>query len=256
VPKAVGGVVGPAEVSRSNKVNGLRVKRPQNGSLSAKGISAECQNADNQGTADDAPATCGPSSAQPFDDSTLGVFATALLILLADPKTGSLSDRELGRRCGLHGQVVAGFRLALHAIGGGPGYQPKVHAAPAATARRSWSTPSRPGHTLAFEAPALNALDCWALASEPERQKFVSSAGLRHLYAAAPPDERTAFLRHHQIQHRGATPVPIEPVPPIIGNDPGDIPPVLRRVPEVFVLDDVAEGAAASLVRKNKSVDQ
>jgi hypothetical protein len=157
---------------------------------------------------------------------------TQLLDLLADPATADLSNRELGRRVGLHHLVVAGFRMALDPAGDGGHHRSNLDPAPAAAASRPWHTPSTPGHSVAFERPALNALDCWALATEVERAKFVDAVGLDHLLAVAPADHRDAFLRSLIAQRFLTAPSPRPAQPKFDISDGLDIPNVLRRIRE------------------------
>lgn len=120
--------------------------------------------------------------------------------LLADPANASVSNREIGRRIGLDHRYIAGYRAALAHRGEGPAPHAAMLAdgagtTPATFPGRWQHTPSMPGLTVAFEPPALNSLDCWALAAPAERTKFVDAVGLAHLLEAAPPDHRDAFRR-------------------------------------------------------------
>jgi hypothetical protein len=112
-----------------------------------------------------------------------------LLELLADPETAGLSNREIARRVEIDHKFVAGFRAALAATGWGP-------ARYGIPGRPPSGTQSTPGHTVAGEPPALNSWDCWVMATQRDKTKFVDAVGMHHLLAAAPPDHRDAFLRH------------------------------------------------------------
>jgi hypothetical protein len=80
-----------------------------------------------------------------------------LLVELANPKTAALSDRQLGRRWGLHRLVVRGVRGALH------------------------------------EAPLLNLR--WECASEEERLALINKVGLRRLFQFALCVQCVALIR-------------------------------------------------------------
>ena len=128
--------------------------------------------------------------------------------LLADP---ALSNREIARRVGHNHHYVAGYRAALAATGWVPAADAAKHPGgvgpkPAAPTARSWHTPLLPGRTVPFEAPALNRLNCWALATPAERTKFVDGVGLHCLFAAAPRDHHAAFCR--RLENESATVFP------------------------------------------------
>ena len=123
---------------------------------------------------------------------------------LLDMISKSGSAREIRRRTGLDHRFVAGFRAALAALAWSPP-RPATSApgdlvtgldglAPANVPPPS-GTPSTPGHTVAFEPPALNSWDCWVRATPRERTAFVDAVGLHHLLAAAPAGHRDAFLK-------------------------------------------------------------
>jgi hypothetical protein len=124
-----------------------------------------------------------------------------LFALLTDQANASLSNRELARRCNVNHDFVAGFRAALkrlpapEALSAAGTVAATPAAALAAKALPSSGTRSTTGHTVPFEAPVLNSLDCWALATDEDRRRFVDAVGLRHLYDAAPEDHRRAFNR-------------------------------------------------------------
>jgi hypothetical protein len=177
------------------------------------------------------------TAAKPLGESP----AQTLLALLTDPKTAALSDRALGRRCGLHGQVVAGFRLGLcvvrvglegqaevHAVVGGAQHQVIPNAAPQAAGKPVRVTSTR-RHTPDIEALRLNALDCWFNATEAERRRYVSNVGLNHLFLAAPSDQREALVRRHLNERRQPEQRAERAASGLIGNDPGEIPAALRR---------------------------
>jgi hypothetical protein len=150
----------------------------------------------------------------------------ALLELFADPKTAGLSAREIRRRTGFDHRYIVGFRVALDAIAWSPPppaapVAAKVVTSPSGLPRAPcWppsGTRSTPGHTVAGEPPALNSWDCWVMATEREKTKFVDAVGLFHLLAAAPADHRDAFLK--QVRQ--------EPESPALKYLPVDLPPDL-----------------------------
>jgi hypothetical protein len=116
--------------------------------------------------------------------------------LLTDPAMADLSNRELAKRCDLNAHYVAGYRAAGAAgacVTPSNGQSPPL-GCDTPPAARSPHTQSLPGRTLALEPPALNSLDCWALATPQERMKFVSAVGLNNLIAVAPARERDFVL--------------------------------------------------------------
>jgi ParB-like chromosome segregation protein Spo0J len=176
-------------------------------------------------------------------------------LLRADP---ARSNVEISRLAKSSDKTVASKRAKLEGTSEIPRLTKTIGADGKARPARRTSVKSRVSMTNRDSArSAEDALSAaalaWRDATLPDQTRFVSNVGLDNLFQAAPSDQREAFLRHHQIDLREPQPVASRTVPPLIGNDPGEIPAVLRRVPEVFVLDDVAEGAAASLVRNEST---
>jgi hypothetical protein len=168
------------------------------------------------------------------------VVTAPLIDLLTDPATASLSNREIARRTGVDHHFVAGFRAGLAAkvepsANGGlepNGVGPTPCAISGSAGARWQNTLSRPGHTLPCEPPALNSFDCWARATQAEKQKFVDAVGLHHLLAAAPIDHREAFLR--QVKAPSEPPVANAWDRRATGSEVAnlEIPHFLRRAPQ------------------------
>jgi hypothetical protein len=185
--------------------------------------------------------------------------AQALLDLLADPT--NLSSREIPRRTGLDHRYIGGYRTALAAAARGPEQDgqpmPSALGTTPAPARGSVAAPpsgtrSTPGHTIPFEPPALNSYDCWALATDDERRRFVDAVGLRNLYRVAPPDHRAAFRRELLADDcaNALTAVPSTWKPSGDGADMPPIPEVLQRRPAYAAGHSGArEPASAEAVR-------
>jgi hypothetical protein len=181
-----------------------------------------------------------------------------LFDLLADPANAKRSAREITRQTGLDHRYIAGFRAALVARGAVQGVGPTADGPSAGEGRgttpeppqqaryaASSGTKSSPGHTAAMEPAALNSWDCWALATDEERRRFVDAVGLRHLYAAAPEDHRQAFIQRVLSE---IAPLPAE----VTEAQPPAAPAAdLDRIPE-FLRCDAANAAALEPTTKEE----